>query len=139
MFELYMPASLPGLAPLGFAFVTFAVLYVRSILTWKARTRGLPLPPGPRPLPVLGNMLDIPKYKPWRGYRTLCAKYGKHPWASSLSRFQAITTSTTGEMVYMRVLGTPMLVVGSAQLANELLNKRSGNTPDRPPNPVVEL
>ncbi|EIW59173.1 cytochrome P450 [Trametes versicolor FP-101664 SS1] len=64
-------------------------------------------------------MLDIPKNKPWRGYRALCAQYG--------------------EMVYMHVLGTPMLVVGSAQLANELLNRRSKNTPDRPPNPVIEL
>ncbi|KAL1950633.1 hypothetical protein VTO73DRAFT_5757 [Trametes versicolor] len=117
MLELYM--SPPELIPLGFAFLALAVLYARSILLWRARTRGLPLPPGPRPLPVIGNMLDVPKYKPWRGYRALCAEYG--------------------EMVYMHVLGSPMLVVGSPQLANELLNKRSGNTPDRPPNPVVEL
>lgn len=61
------------------AISTITLLYVRSMIKWRARTRGLPLPPGPTPLPVIGNMLGIPKFKPWRAYRELCAKYGEYP------------------------------------------------------------
>ncbi|KAI0821983.1 cytochrome P450 [Trametes gibbosa] len=61
----------------------------------------------------------MPKFKPWYGYRELCAKYG--------------------ELVYMHIFGAPIIIIGSAEVADELLNKRSKNSPDRPLNPVIEL
>lgn len=135
MDSLFTPAS--GLALLG---LTLIILYVRSISNWNARTRGRSLPPGPPPLPLIGNILDVPTYKPWRGYRALCAQYGMYRETLSLRLIYAdLDSSVAGEMVYMHVLGSPILVVDSAELANELLNKRSANTPDRSPNPVIEL
>ncbi|KAI0352608.1 CyP450 monooxygenase [Trametes cingulata] len=77
------------------------------------------LPPGPPPLPFVGNLFDIPKHKPWRGYRDLCAKYG--------------------DLVYLQALGQSMIVLGSANSAIEYLEKCSANTADRLPNPVIEL
>ena len=38
--------------------------------------RGLALPPGPRRLPVLGNMLQVNKGKSWEAYNDLSKKYG---------------------------------------------------------------
>jgi hypothetical protein len=40
------------------------------------RRRGLPYPPGPRPLPLIGNLLDIPKEFSWLAYTQLSKKHG---------------------------------------------------------------
>ena len=64
--------------PLGTAFVFLAVvLYLRSVAQWKARTRGRPLPPGPKPLPVLGNIFNMPRSRQWIAYRDLGRVFGE--------------------------------------------------------------
>jgi hypothetical protein len=40
------------------------------------RRRGLPYPPGPHPLPLIGNLLDIPKEFSWLAYARLSKKHG---------------------------------------------------------------
>ena len=40
------------------------------------RRRGLSYPPGPRPLPLIGNLLDIPKEFSWLTYTQLSKKHG---------------------------------------------------------------
>ena len=42
--------------------------------------RGLPYPPGPRPLPLIGNLLDIPKESSWLAYTQLSRKHGMIPF-----------------------------------------------------------
>lgn len=37
-----------------------------------------PLPAGPRPLPLIGNLLDMPTSKEWEKYAELAQKYGEH-------------------------------------------------------------
>ena len=55
-------------------FLVFLALghYVHKL--W-ARKR-LRMPPGPFPLPIVGNIFDLPRIKPWEAYRKLSAKYG---------------------------------------------------------------
>ena len=36
------------------------------------------LPPGPKPLPVIGNILDVPKSFPWLGFHDMCKQYGEY-------------------------------------------------------------
>ncbi|KAI0763639.1 cytochrome P450 [Trametes elegans] len=108
-------------AQCALAGVIIAVLYARwrSTSAWRERSRGLPLPPGPIGWPVVGNLLDFPRIKPWRGLRDLCGKYGN--------------------IVYMNVMGDHIVVIRSAEVAHEFLNKRSANTSDRSTNPLFEL
>ncbi|KAI0657604.1 O-methylsterigmatocystin oxidoreductase [Cubamyces menziesii] len=86
----------------------------------RARRRGLSLPPGPKRWPLFGNLFNAPSsWKPWLGYRKLTAQYG--------------------DIVYLEVLGRPMVVLGSPGIIYEFLEKRSAITSDRPDSPLFSL
>ena len=53
-------------------------LLIRFYQTRRTRndSEGRRLPPGPPRLPVVGNLLDIPKVRPWEVYREMSKKYG---------------------------------------------------------------
>lgn len=42
-----------------------------------AKSRGLPFPPGPKALPLVGNILQVNTAEPWLTYTALKKKYGK--------------------------------------------------------------
>jgi len=68
------------------AYLTFRVLIdilavllflssIRAIHDYRRRS-GLSYPPGPRPLPIVGNLLDIPRTFSWLAYTQFSKKYG---------------------------------------------------------------
>ncbi|KAI0767339.1 cytochrome P450 [Fomes fomentarius] len=61
----------------------------------------------------------MPKVEPWVAYRDLCLKYG--------------------DVLHFRVLGHSTVVLGSARIIKEYLNKRSANTSDRKQTPLIKL
>ena len=63
--------------PLALAAALLTFVYLRSLSAWRKRSRGLPFPPGPSPLPIIGNMLNMPTVRPWEGLRDLCKKHGE--------------------------------------------------------------
>ena len=78
---------------------TFQVIHLCvSLLTlaaiWRIRgyrrRRGRPYPPGPRPLPIIGNLLDIPKQFSWLAYSKFSQTYGNHSFASRGSSSEQI-------------------------------------------------
>ncbi|KAI0816964.1 cytochrome P450 [Trametes gibbosa] len=79
----------------------------------------LPLPPGPPPLPLIGNVLDFPKQHLGREVRSISEKYG--------------------DVAYMNVFGQSVIVVNSYETAHELFEKRSKNYSDRPHSAMINL
>ncbi|KAF5250652.1 hypothetical protein FOXYS1_14866 [Fusarium oxysporum] len=98
--------------------VVLAALIVYYVLFPKKKT-GLDLPPGPKPLPIVGNVFDLPpagtaEYKHWAKFKDL---YG--PISS------------------INVLGTPLVVLNDREALHDLLEKRSTKTSSRPWSPFA--
>ncbi|KAF4616051.1 hypothetical protein D9613_011353 [Agrocybe pediades] len=93
----------------------FLVYLVRWTLAYKRNNR----PPGPRPLPLLGNLLDMPRKKEWETFAKWAKQYG--------------------EIVYVTIAGQPMIFLNTLDTATELLLERSAIYSDRPVFPLVDL
>lgn len=76
-----------------------------------------PLPPGPKPLPFLGNLFDIPTIKPWLTY----ANWGK--------KF--------GDIIHIQIFGQHIILLNSVEAAVEILDKKSVKFSDRPVLPMA--
>ncbi|MCQ7614215.1 cytochrome P450 [Salmonella enterica] len=64
---------------LGGAFTIFLALcfsYLLIIIAWKQRTKGGKLPPGPTPIPFVGNLLQVPINGTFQTFLKLQKKYG---------------------------------------------------------------
>ncbi|KAG1804990.1 cytochrome P450 [Suillus plorans] len=87
-----------------------------GLLSWwshkKRNPGGLPLPPGPKPLPVVGNVLGLKIDEPWITYTHWGATYG--------------------ELVYSRLLNQEIILINTEKVARDLLERRSNNYSDRP-------
>ncbi|KAI0691793.1 CyP450 monooxygenase [Cerioporus squamosus] len=101
------------------AFATLIILYARSRVSWNSRARGRSLPPGPRGLPFLGNVLDLRKGRPWLTFNKLREKYGP--------------------ILYFEAFRQPIVVLGSPDAVLEYLDRRSANTSDRLKAPSISL
>ncbi|KAI0080132.1 cytochrome P450 [Panus rudis PR-1116 ss-1] len=101
--------------PSIFAYLS-VVTFCISVLLWRRHrsktVRNLDLPPGPTPLPVLGNVFDIPMSQPWLAFASMSEKYG--------------------DIVYMRILNQPIIVLSSTEAIYELLEKRGSIYSGRP-------
>lgn len=53
-----------------------ALLGLALLVTSKRRSN-LTLPPGPKPWPLIGNLLDMPHDRQWLVYHELAKKYGQ--------------------------------------------------------------
>ncbi|OAX34999.1 cytochrome P450 [Rhizopogon vinicolor AM-OR11-026] len=100
-----MSLSIQGVA-LAIGLLTFFAI-VRWMSPYKRR-----LPPGPTPIPFLGNVFGIKADAPWVSYTKMRETYG--------------------DIVYTSALGMDIVVLNSEEVANELLEGRSRIYSDRP-------
>ncbi|KAI9456445.1 cytochrome P450 [Boletus coccyginus] len=94
----------------------WGVVTIYIVSSRKLRTR-YPLPPGPWPLPFIGNLLDLPLKNEAATYNAWANKYG--------------------DLVYATVMGHRLLFVNSSQIASELFEKRFINYSDRNKLPMI--
>ncbi|KAF5379921.1 hypothetical protein D9757_007237 [Collybiopsis confluens] len=91
-----------------------AVLVIPVIQFLRSRSnaqRGARTPPGPKPLPVIGNLLDIPTERPWLRY----TEWGK----------------VYGDVVHLTAMGQSIIVLNSAKAIYDLLDRRGNIYSDR--------
>ncbi|EAY88254.1 hypothetical protein OsI_09706 [Oryza sativa Indica Group] len=89
------------------ASMAFALLHLRR----RARRGAPPLPPGPRPLPIIGNMLMMDQLT-HRGLAAMAARYGG--------------------LLHLRLGRVHMVVVSSPEHAREVLQVQDGDFSNRP-------
>ena len=64
----------------------FSVMLIRQLKKGRGgNLNGLPLPPGPKGYPLIGNLFDMPAQKPWVVYDEWRKTYGKPLTISGLS------------------------------------------------------
>ncbi|KAF8973005.1 cytochrome P450 [Flammula alnicola] len=104
--------------PLAFSILCLVVsiIFVKSLI---ARKNG-PYPPGPKPKPFIGNMLDLPK----TGGPQMYARWSKE---------------YNSGIVFASVLGSHVLVINKREDAEELLTKRAAKYSNRPLIPILSL
>ncbi|KAF9446025.1 cytochrome P450 [Macrolepiota fuliginosa MF-IS2] len=94
------------------ALLSLAVVTISVAL--KSRKSSLPYPPGPKRLPLLGNLLDLPKTTEWETYTKWSKEYDS-------------------DIIYINLAGTHVLVLNTLKAALDLLNKRSAKYSSRAP------
>ncbi|KAF7318686.1 Cytochrome P450 [Mycena chlorophos] len=106
------------LSYLPFALAVLAVCGVLLFARYRGRRAGMPLPPGPRGMPFVGNLLEMPSSFEWETYMRWSREYNS-------------------DIVYASVAGSSIVVLSSVQAATDLLEKRSTLYSDRPRFPMV--
>ncbi|KAH9834636.1 cytochrome P450 [Rhodofomes roseus] len=103
-----MGLSLDYQVALGLA-IFVGIIYYAS---WQRRGRRRHLPPGPRPLPILGNIHQMTLEYPEKRFAKLREKYG--------------------DIVYLKMFNTPVLIINTVHDARELLERPGKKYLNRP-------
>ncbi|KIO33200.1 hypothetical protein M407DRAFT_18053 [Tulasnella calospora MUT 4182] len=107
-----MPSQTPfPVSTLNAAFVIGTLLALILLSKYRVRSK-LPYPPGPRPLPLVGNLFQAPQSR----YALTWTEFG--------NRY--------GPLTWLTFPGQNFLVINSIEAAKELLEKRGLNYQDRP-------
>lgn len=102
---------------MSFPYLQLFVASLLSAIVYRLLQRrqrpSLPFPPGPKGLPLIGNLRDLPTQYQWLKYERLGQDIGS-------------------DILHLEFFGTHLVVLNSEKAANDLLEKRSSIYSDRP-------
>ena len=117
------------------AFVVLAVVWIKQLLGARSSP---PLPPSPKGLPVLGNLLDLAGDDVHVKCRDWSRQFGIHIPLETASALTCVSFSTVGhDVISLDVLGSTMVVLNSAKAVSDIFDKRGSNYSDRPDMPMI--
>nr|BAL05123.1 cytochrome P450 [Phanerodontia chrysosporium] len=99
---------MPDCTTIGYLLASLALAYALA----SCHPRSSRYPPGPRGLPLLGNLLDMPR---------------KHSW----TKHQELSKTYRSDIIHYQVLGLHILALNSGRAVRDLLDKRSTIYSDR--------
>ncbi|KAI0341735.1 cytochrome P450 [Trametopsis cervina] len=116
-----MTATVSSLsADIFFITLVLGVWFLVRRSRWNKRSRGQRMPPGPKGLPVIGNLLSLPREgHPWITYRDWSYQYGN--------------------IMSLDILRKPTVLLSSVDVTTDLLEKRSAIYSDRPMSTMNKL
>ncbi|GJC86306.1 multifunctional cytochrome P450 monooxygenase af510 [Colletotrichum liriopes] len=98
----------------GLVVALLAIYIVDKIIQARKDARRFPLPPGPRGLPIVQNMFDLPKKDTFA--------------APQFAKFK----DKYGPLTALRVIGKPFIIINDSQVALDILEKKSAEFSSRP-------
>jgi hypothetical protein len=110
------------------AFIALLAL-LSSFFSLFFRSPPRPLPPGPKPWPLLGNVTDLRPKELW----LLATDWSKRYGPSSLSLRLNPVRIVTGGVVYLHLFGRGLIFLNSPAAVIELMERRSAIYSDRAP------
>ena len=115
--------AMPNLL-LALLLTLLAVSVVYRRLQRRRRSRSLPLPPGPKGYPIIGNVLDIPRGPPlWEGSLMLGRQYSESAMPRLSTNISLILPDT--DILYLNLFGKDLVILNSTKTISDLLDKRS--------------
>lgn len=114
-----------------FAEVCFVLLVVLLLARYLRAKPSAQLPPGPRGLPLIGNLLDMPAEQEWLTFAQWGEKWGTRLPAPKFAP-RDLTDALLGDICSVTVLGQSLIILNSADAAIEMLDKKSSIYSDRP-------
>lgn len=119
-----------------YAAVICALISFLLLLRWnKWRQRFIvPLPPGPRQLPIVGNLFQIAMSGSslWQTASEWGKTYGSLCTRSFYLFHLTRSYHFAGDMIYLEVAGFPIIILNSQDIVMDLLSKRSSLYSSRP-------
>jgi len=113
------------------------LLYLFFSLRDNRRRKGIPYPPGPLSLPIIGNILDVPKEAPWITYADMSKKYGRGNFRGKSPLKLMVVFQ--GDVLCLHIFGEVVVVLCSLSAIKDLLEKRGPIFSDRHQMPILEM
>lgn len=107
------------------------VILVIAAAVWRTSRRRR-LPPGPKRWPLLGSFLSFPRHHVYDAFSLWQKVYGESPIFTLFVPYGDTISMSTGDVVYISLLGLPVYIINTREKAEELLSKRGHKYSHRP-------